>query len=29
MQENDCLGPEKEIINEKLALAFEQGGINI
>ena len=26
---NDCLGPENEIINEKLAQAFEDGRINI
>ena len=29
MQDNNCLGPEKEIINEKLAQAFEEGTINI
>jgi hypothetical protein len=29
MIENDCLGSEKEIINDKLALAFEEGRINI
>ena len=27
--DNDCLGPEQEIINDKLAQAFEDGRINI